>query len=104
IPPVVRNLPAPRLLLALRLIDGALFAVAVAVFFGIVTAAAETRRPELSAIPLFLVPKLPFFAMTVSNYGLLIAAYVTLSCGIVLDFRDKRAAPWAGPLIGFGWM
>jgi len=104
VPGLVRALPVPRLLLALRLIDGALFAVAVGIFFAIVAASTRTRCPELSAIPLFLVPTLPFFAMTVSNYGLLIAAYVLMTAGILLDFRDDRGAAWAGPLIGFGWM
>jgi hypothetical protein len=104
VPPFVRGLPVPRLLLALRLIDGALFAGAVALFFGIVTAAGETRHAALYALPLFLVPTLPFFSMTVSNYGLLTAAYVLVAAGIVLDLRDGRGAAWAGPLIGFGWM
>jgi len=104
VPGFVRALPAPRLLLAMRLIDGALFAVAVGIFFAIVAASTRTRFPELFAIPLFLVATLPFFAMTVSNYGLLIAAYVLLTAGIALDYRDDRGAAWAGPLIGFGWM
>jgi hypothetical protein len=104
VPPFVRALPAPRLLLALRVIGVLLFALVIAVFLGIVTAAGEPRHPELLALPLFLVPTLPFFAMTVSNYGPLTAAYVLVAAGIVLDFRDARGAAWAGPLIGGGWM
>jgi hypothetical protein len=104
VPSLVRVLPAPKLLLALRLIDAVVFSTAVALFFGIVTAAGHGRWPELLAIPIFLVPTLPFFATTVSNYGLLVSAYVVLAAGIVLDLRDRDGAAAAGPIIGAAWM
>jgi hypothetical protein len=104
LPSFVRVLPAPKLLLALRLLNAVVFSIAVALFFGVVGGLGRARWPELLAIPIFLVPTLPFFAMTVSNYGLLASAYVVLAAGIVLDFRDRDGAAAAGPVIGAAWM
>ena len=103
-PSFVRALPAPRLLFALRLMDAAMFALAVGLVFAIVTGLGKARWAELLGIPIFLVPTLPFFAMTVSNYALLASAYVLLAGGIVLDFRDREGAAAAGPIIGAAWI
>jgi hypothetical protein len=41
--------------------------------------------------------------MTVSNYALLVSAYVVLAAAIVVDFRDRDGAAAAGPIIGAAW-
>jgi len=103
IPASLRTLPAPRLLLALRLVNALMFSLSVAGFFGIACGVGHCRWPDLLAIPIFLVPTLPFFAMTVSNYALLASAYVVLAAGIALDLRDDRDCAAAGPVIGAAW-
>lgn len=104
IPDVVRRQPLQRLLLALRLINAFVFAVAVGTFTVLVTLLTNANCPELVALPLFLIPTLPFFGTTVSNYAPLVGAYVLVACGTLLHVRGDRGANAAGAVIVAGWI
>jgi hypothetical protein len=101
--PHVRSLPAPTLLLALRLINAVIFSASVAAFVGLIALFTTTRWPALAALPLFLVPTLPFFGMQVSNYALVVSAYVILGAGVLVAFDDGPRSDAAGPLLGGAW-
>lgn len=101
--PFVRDLPAAQLLLALRLVNVGLFAAGVAAYFLFVGLFAGLRWPQMAAVPLFLIPTLPFFGMQVSNYALLVAAYLVLGSGVVILPGGGPASSAAGVLIGAGW-
>src|SRR4029078_11545220 len=97
--PVVRHLPPPQLLLTLRLVSAGLFAASVALFVFAVARGAAADVADLLALPLFLIPTLPYFAMQMSNYGPLTSAYVALAAAVVMaSWKTGGAA--AGALLG----
>ena len=101
---VVGTLPIAHLLLALRLINTLLFASTVACYVLLVAWITGTRHPELWVVPLFLVPTLPFFASYVSNYSLLVDAYIVLAAGAIVLSCGRPRASIAGPLIAGSWI
>jgi hypothetical protein len=98
--PALRDASAPRVLLTLRLFHALLFAAAAGLFVAAVGRLTTTRRPELVAIPIFLVPTLPYFGMHMSNYALLVAFYILFAAGAVVAFWDGSESHWAAPLLG----
>jgi len=97
--PVVRHLPPPQLLLTLRLVSAGLFAASVALFVFAVGRGAAADVADLLALPLFLIPTLPYFAMQMSNYGPLTSAYVALAAAVVIASWQRGGAA-AGALLG----
>jgi hypothetical protein len=98
--PLVRRLAPARAFLAMRLFHAILFAGAVALFVILVSAFTSARVPELLAIPLFLVPTLPYFGMHMSNYAPLVDLWVILAAGVAIAAWDGPRAHAAGPLLG----
>jgi hypothetical protein len=95
----VRGLPAPRLLLTMRLLHAVLFAAAVAAFVALVQAFTTAALPGWMAVPLFLVPTVPYFGTYMSNYAPLTGAYVLFAAGTAIAVWDGPRSYVAGPLI-----
>lgn len=94
------GLPAPLLLLAMRLVDALVFALAAAAFVAIVHTLAGAEYPALVAVPIFLVPSVPYFATCLSNYAPLVSTYVLLAAAVAVAFGDGCRSYLAGPLLG----
>jgi len=95
----VRGLPAPQLLLAMRLLHAVLFAAAVAAFVALVQAFTPADYPGWLAVPFFLVPTVPYFGTYMSNYAPLTCAYVLLAAGTAIVLWDGAKSYVAGPLL-----
>lgn len=94
--------PAPRALLALRLVNALVFAL----FAGASAALAITLVAEPFAqwlvYPLFVVPALPFFAMHVSETAVLCGVYALVAACVAILALDGPRTHWAGLPLGFG--
>lgn len=101
--PWTEGLSVPRTLLALRLANAAILALAVALFAGGVTFFSGLPSRSFLVFPLLLVPTLPFFGMHVSNFAPLIAAYVVVALGTTLVVLDPDRSSAAGLFLGAGW-
>ena len=88
--------------MALRLANGALFALAVALAAALLAAAAPARWPQLLAVPFLLVPSLPFFATALAELALLATAATLVAAGLVTLVLDGERSSWAGLLLGVG--
>ena len=100
--PFVRGWSAPRVLLAFRLLNAFVFAVAVGVAAAFATAAVDEPFPQWLGFAFLFVPSLPFFAMHVSETALLCSSYVLLATGVTVLFLDGPRAHWAGIPLGLG--
>jgi hypothetical protein len=98
--PFLRGLPAPRVLLALRLLNALLFALAVGVATALAVALVPEPLPQWLAFPFLFVPSLPFFAMHVSETAVLCSIYVLLAISLAVLFGDGPRSHWAGPPLG----
>jgi hypothetical protein len=98
--PLLRGLPAPRVLLALRLLNALVFALAVGVATALAVALVPEPLPQWLAFPFLFVPSLPFFAMHVSETALLCSIYVLLAISLVVLFGDGSRSHWAGLPLG----
>jgi hypothetical protein len=98
--PFVHELSAPRLLLTMRIVNAVIFSVAVALFVWLVQRFTDADYPELLALPLFLIPTLPYFGMFMSNYAVLTSVYVIFAAAIAVASWDGPKAHVAGPLLG----
>jgi hypothetical protein len=96
----LRGQPAPRVLLAIRLLNALLFAVAVGIMTALAAACAAAPYPQWLCFPFLFVPALPFFAMHVSETALMCAIYVVLATSLVVLFLDGPRAHWAGLPLG----
>ncbi len=94
----------PRMLLTIRLVHAVLFSLAVAASVALLTLACGARHPLLIAVPLFLIPTLPFFGMHLSNYALLVDLYMLLATGVLIAFWDGDNSHLAGPIVGAAWV
>lgn len=101
--PFLKHLPAPRVLLSLRLVNVLVFATTVALFVAAVLLATGSPGAHWLALPLFIVPTMPFFGMYVSNHSLLLSAYVVVGTGSLLLFLETRWSTASGFLLGAGW-
>jgi hypothetical protein len=97
--PALRHASAPRVLLTLRLFHALLFAAAAGLFVLLTGRLTGARRPELLAIPIFLVPTLPYFGMHLSNYAPLLSLYILFGAGAAIALWDGIESHWAAPLI-----
>ncbi len=98
--PLLRGLPAPRVLLALRLLNALVFALAVGVATALAVALVPEPLPQWLAFPFLFVPSLPFFAMHVSETALLCSIYVLLAISLAVLFGDGPGSHWAGVPLG----
>jgi hypothetical protein len=100
--PLVGKPSAPRTLLALRLANSALFALAVGLAAALLAATAPARWPQLLAVSFLLVPSLPFFATALAELALLTTAAVLVAAGLVTLVLDGERSSWAGVTLGVG--
>jgi hypothetical protein len=98
--PVLRDRPVPQVLLALRLLDSLLFALALGVMAALAAACAAAPYPQWLCFPFFFVPALPFFAMHASETAILCAVYVLLALSLAILFLDGPRAHWVGLPLG----
>jgi len=98
--PPLRGKPAPRVLLALRLLNTFIFALAVGVATAFAVATVPEPFPQWLTFTFLFVPSLPFFAMHVSETALLCSIYVLLGTGLAVMFLDGPRAHWAGLPVG----
>lgn len=98
--PLARGEPAPRALLALRLVNALVFALAVGAAVALALTLVAEPFPQWLAYPFLLVPALPFFAMHVSETAVLCAVYVLLGTSVAVIVLDGPRAHWAGPPLG----
>jgi hypothetical protein len=98
--PLLRGLDAPEVLLSMRLVHCALFGIAVAAFVLLTASCNDVRRPYWLALPLFLVPTLPFFAMYISNYAPLSSVYVILGAGVLVSLFGGSTSHYGGAVVG----
>lgn len=92
--------PAPRVLLALRLLNALVFALAVGVAVAFAVATVSEPFPQWLGFGFLFVPALPFFAMHVSETALLCSVYVLFATSLAVMFLDGPRAHWAGLLLG----
>ena len=85
-------------LLWVRLASVLLFALSVAAGTALLvwTAADDVRYSQLLPLFMFVIPALPFFAMYMSEFSLLTAAYVLLACCVLALFVDGSRSAWVG--------
>lgn len=98
--PLLRGAGAVRALLALRLANAALFALAVGAAGALLASCAQARSPQWVVFPFFFVPTLPFFAMHVSETAVLCSLYVLLAACIAVLFLDGAKAHRVGLPLG----
>ncbi len=98
--PVVRGQPAPRALLALRILNGLVFALAVGAASALALALVAEPLPQWLVFPFLFVPSLPFFAMHVSETAILCSVYVLLGASLAVVSLDGPRAHWAGLPLG----
>lgn len=98
--PLARSFDAARVLLSMRLIHGAIFGLAVAMFVMLTAFCSDVQWPCWLALPFFLVPTLPFFAMYVSNYAPLSSVYVLLGAGVLLSMLGGPRSHYGGAIVG----
>ncbi len=98
--PILRGLPAPRVLLGLRLLNALLFALAVGAATALAVALVPEPFPQWLAVPFLFVPSLPFFAMHVSETAVLCSIYVLLAISLAVLFGDGPRSAWAGLSLG----
>ena len=99
--PFLGGKPAPRVLLALRLLNVLVFAVAVGVATALAVATSSEPFPQWLGFAFFFAPSLPFFAMHVSETALLCAIYVLLATAVAVLFLDGPRAH--SPDCRWGW-
>ena len=98
--PLLRGLEAPQVLLALRILNALLFALAVGVATALAVALVPAPLPQWLAFPFLFVPSLPFFAMHVSETAVLCSIYVLLAISLAVLFGDGSHSHWAGAPLG----
>jgi hypothetical protein len=98
--PLLSGLPAPRVLLAFRLQNALVFALAVGVATALAVMLVPEPLPQWLAFPFLFVPSLPFFAMHVSETALLCSIYVLLAISLAVLFGDGPGSHWAGAPLG----
>jgi hypothetical protein len=98
--PVAQGAPAPRALLALRLVNALVFALAVGAAAALCLVLASEPYRQWLVFPFLFVPSLPFFATHVSETAVLCAVYVLLATSLALVCLDGPRAHWAGAPLG----
>lgn len=101
--PLVRAMPAPRVLLSLRLVNALWLALVIGCVVALFIRRADVASPHLLAFPILLVPTLPFYGMHVSNHAPLAGAYVMVAAGLALVVMSRNSGYVSGLLVGSGW-
>jgi len=91
---------APGVLMALRLVNTLVFALAVGAATAFAVAAVREPFRQWLAFPFLFVPALPYFAMHVSETALLCSLYVLLAVALTVLFLDGPRACWSGIPLG----
>jgi hypothetical protein len=99
---LLKELPAPRQFLILRLVNATIFSFAIAGCVAMVSLLSAVRRPESAIAMLLLVPTLPFFATYVSNYAPAVAAYALIASACLMLYVDGPRSHFAGFPLGLG--
>jgi hypothetical protein len=95
------RLDLPGLILALRLFDALVFAVAVAAA-GALLRATSISGTAWSLCGLALIPTVPYFAVMVSDWAYVVSGAVLVAAALVTMIQDGRRAGWAGIALGLG--
>jgi hypothetical protein len=97
---LTRRFDAPATLLAIRLVNAVVLAVALGAGVAILAAQGAGAYGSIMSLAFFLVPTLPFFGMHVSETSLLTATYVGFACVLAALVLDGPATHWLGVPIG----
>lgn len=97
---VTRGLDAPATLLALRLANAAVFALAVGAGVAILAAHGAGAGAFIISLAFFLVPALPFFSVPVSEYAVLTSTYIAFASVLAALFLDGPRTHRLGLPIG----
>jgi hypothetical protein len=89
-------------LLRLRVTNAFLFGAIAGLACLLVSISRQGATTHLIALALLLVPTLPFFAMHVSNYALLVDGYVLLAVGVGALCHGRTDSAGVGFLLGSG--
>jgi hypothetical protein len=100
--PLLATSSAPEALLALRFANGLVFALCAGLAATFLAAAVPARWPQLLAVPLLLVPSLPFFATALAELALLTSAATLVAAALVALVFDGPRSSWAGLPLGVG--
>lgn len=96
---VLPELAGAQRLLALRLTNVLLFAVAVAVGMATLTSA-RVMSPQLLVAGFLIIPTLPFFATYVSETAISTSMYLLCACAVMFQFADDGRSHWGGLILG----
>ena len=88
--------------LRLRAINAIVFGAIVGIAALLVSWKAQRGELHFIVMALLLVPTLPFFAMHMSNYALLIDAFVLFAAGVAAVCHGRTDSAAVGFLLGFG--
>jgi hypothetical protein len=97
---LLQNQSAANTLIGLRLANVLLFGVAVGAATALGMLCTSVPYPQLLCLVFLFVPTLPFFAMHVSDYVTLCAAYVLLAGSLLVLFLDGPRSHWTGLPLG----
>lgn len=100
ISPMLRESPVPRVILGIRLANVVVFAVAMGLAGLLAGALSTGPYRQAAVVPFLLVPTLPFFAMHLSELGILVSCYVLLSVCLTLLLHDGPASHLVGLPLG----
>lgn len=89
-------------LLRVRAINAIVFGAIVGMAALLVSWKARHGEMHFMVMALLLVPTLPFFAMHMSNYALLVDAFVLFAAGVAAVCHGRTDSPAAGFLLGCG--
>lgn len=92
----------PATLLTLRLVNAVVFGLTVGVAALLLSLPRQQDGTSLLVLPLLLVPTLPFFAMHMSNYALLVDGYVLIALAVAAVCHGRTDAPAVGLMLGCG--
>jgi len=97
---VLPEMSAPRLFLAVRLINATIFAAAVGAAAGLLVFFTRVAHPLLLAFPFFFVPTLPFFGMHFGESALVTSVSVLFAAIVMIMVLGGRQLHWLGWLLG----
>lgn len=89
-----------RVLLTNRLINACLFALAAGLAALLFARLLDGPYRQVAVVPIFLLPTLPFFAMQMSEFGVLTSVYVLLAACLTVLFLDSPRTHFVGLPLG----
>lgn len=97
---VLPELSAPRLFLAVRVINATIFAAAVGAAAAMLVFFTRVAYPYLLAFPFFFVPTLPFFGMHFGESALVTSVSVLFATIVMIMVLGGRQLHWLGWPLG----